>query len=229
MLSEGAVVTGRITKDGKPVKGFAVGLVSVDRSDKFTGNYDTHTNDDGCFTFINVPPYQMYYAYSLMESGKADNLVAPLRRVRVTGDGTTKDLGEMPLGPGVRLKGRVILSDGKPVPPNTQLYVGREGAWDSRNIVLDANGAFDLIGIPPESISLGARVPGYHLSEKNPSLDKLNGGTIVGRVESDTYVELLLEPGQFQRPDFRNLPQGVEWIPKDKPLQGFERGESSSL
>lgn len=221
-LTEGAMVTGRLMKDGKAVKGIGVGMVSVDRSENFTGNYDTYTNEDGRFAFLNVPPFKMYYVYSLMESSKSDNLIAPLRRVRVTGDGTTKDLGDLPLSPGVRLKGRVILSDGKPVPPNTQLYVGREGAWDSRNIVLDANGTFELTGIPVESISVGVRVPGYRLSEKNVSLDRLNGGTIVGRVESDTYVELLLEPGKFERPDFRGRPAGFEWIPKDKPLKGVE-------
>jgi hypothetical protein len=222
-LSDGAIVTGRITKDGKPVKGLGVGLVSVDRSENFTGNYDTYTNEDGRFGFLNVPPYQMYYVYSLMDSGKNDNLIAPLRRVRVTAGGTRKDLGDLPLSPGVRLNGRVILSDGKPVPPNTQLYVGRDGAWDSRNVVLDANGGFDLKGIPMESISLGVNVKGYHLSDKNKSLDRLNGGSIVGRVESDTYVELLLEPGKFERPDFQNRPPGLDFQPKDKPLVGAEQ------
>jgi hypothetical protein len=221
-LTEGAIVTGRLTKDGKPVKGIGVGLVSVDRSDNFSGNYDTHTNEDGRFAFLNVPPFQMYYVYSLMDSGKHDNLIAPLRRVRVTGDGTTKDLGDLRLSPGVRLKGRVLLSDGKPLPPNTQLYVGREGAWDSRNVLLDGNGGFELTGIPIESISLGIRVPGYRLSEKNKSLDQLNGGSIIGRVEADTYIELLLEPGKFEHPDFRNHPLGPEMMPKDKPLRGAE-------
>lgn len=221
-LTDGATVTGRLTKEGKPVKGVGVGLVSVDRSDNFTGNFDTHTNEDGRFVFLNVPPYQMYYVYSLMDSGKSDNLVAPLRRVRVTGDGTTRDVGDMPLTQGVRLSGRVVLSDGKPVPPNTQLFVGRDGAWDSRNVVLDANGGFDLKGVPIESISVGVTVRGYRFSGKNKSLDRLNGGTIVGRVESDTYVELLLEPGGFERPDFRDRPPGIDLAPKDKPLVGAE-------
>ncbi len=225
-LTEGAMVTGRILKDGKPAKGIAVGLVSIDRSDNFTGNYDTHTTEDGRFAFLNVPPFQMYYAYTLMDSGK-DPLIAPARKVRVTGDGTTKDIGDLPLVAGLRLKGRVVLSDKNAVPPNTQIYLGREGPWDSRNVVLDPYGGFDLQGIPSESISLGVHIPGYCLSNKNKSLDRLNGGTIVGRVESDTYVELLLEPGNFQRPDFNNLPQGVDWIPKDKPLEGAPLDEKS--
>jgi hypothetical protein len=219
-LGEGAMVTGHITENGKPAKGIGVGLVSVDRSDNFTGNYDTYTDDEGHFAFLNVPPYQMYYVYSRMDSSK-DDLVAPLRKVRVTGDGTKKDVGDMPLTKGVRLKGKVLLSDGKPIPPDTRVYVGREGAWDSRNIILDPDGSFDLAGIPIESISLGVTVPGYFMSEKNKSLDRLNGGTIVGRVESDTFVTILLEPGKFQHPDFDKRPPGIDWIPKDKPLQGI--------
>lgn len=223
-LSEGATVTGRMIKDGKPQPGIGVGLVSIDRSDNFTGNYDTQTGPDGRFVFLNVPPYQMYYAYSLMDSSQTNHAIAPVQRVRVAADGSTRDLGDLELQPGIRLKGRIILSDGQPVPAATQLYVGREGAWDVRNIVLNPDGSFDLEGIPRESISLGVNIRGYRLSDKNKSLDRLNGGTIVGRVEADTYVEILVEPGQFRPPDFNRLPNGVEWIPKEKPLEGIPPG-----
>jgi hypothetical protein len=157
-----------------------------------------------------------------MDSKEAAQGVASPRRVRVAADGSTKEVGDLELRPGVRLTGRVVLSDGQPVPQNTRLFVGREAAWDSRNVLLNPDGTFDLAGIPPESLSLSLNVRGYHMSYKNKSLDRLNGGSITGCVETDTYLEILFEPGQFQAPDFNNLPGGVEWIPKDKPLQGAE-------
>ena len=74
---------------------------------------------------------------------------------------------------------------------------------DRRNVVLNPDGTFDLTGIPRESISLGVDVRGYRFSDKNKSLDRLNGGTIVGRVNGDTFVEMPLESGAFKHPRVR--------------------------
>jgi len=109
-LSEGATVTGQIVKEGKPLKDVGVGLVSVDRSENFTGNFEIATDDNGRFVFLNVPPYQQYFVYGLMDSLREYGCV-PAKRLRVTGDGSTKDAGELAVAPGLRLTGRVVLSD----------------------------------------------------------------------------------------------------------------------
>jgi protocatechuate 3,4-dioxygenase beta subunit len=219
-LSEGAWVKGRVTKTGKPAANIPVGLVSMDRSENFTGNYDTVTDENGRFSFANIPPYQMYYIYSLLDS-KGGDLVTPVREARVLADGTTRDLGDLPLTRGLRVHGRVILSDGNPIPPGTELYFGREAAWDGRSIRLPPRGDFDAITVPGESVSLSVSIPGYRLSTKNKSLDLLNGGNLVGTVDHDTAINILLEPGQFQRPDFSKVRIKPDMQPMHKPLEGI--------
>ena len=221
-MTEGATVVGRIVKDGKPMPGIGVGIVSVDRSENFTGNFDTFTDADGNFRFFNIPPYQMYYAYSLMEKSDGE-FVAPVLKVRVAADGSRKDLGEIPLIKGARVRGKIQLSDGKPVPPETEVWLGRNGAWDSKNVLVAGDGTFQAIGVPVEAYSLGVRVPGYHISGKNKSLDWLNGGSLVGSIDGDTFVHILLEPGKFERPaDFNGRGGfGPHLQPYDKPLQGI--------
>jgi len=82
------------------------------------------------------------------------------------------------------------------------------------------DGTFDVYGLPRESISVSLSIPGHRFSEKNKSLDRLNGGNIVGRVDSDTSVEILLEPGNFQRPDFSKPLQIKNPYPENEPIEG---------
>lgn len=220
-MTDGATVVGRLVKDGKGVPEIAVGLVSVDRSENFTGSYDTFTDVDGKFHFDNVPPYQMYYVYSMMEKSDAE-FVAPATKVRVTADGSRKDLGDVPLLKGSRLKGKIQLTDGSPLPPDLKMTLSRNGAWDGKTFPVAADGTFETTGIPVEAYSLSLRVPGYMISGKNKSLDWLNGGSLVGRIDGDAFVHILLEPGKFQQPDFKTMGGfGPHLQPYDKPLQGI--------
>ena len=52
------------------------------------------------------------------------------------------------------------------------------------------------------------------------SLDRLNGGSLVGRIDGDTFVHVLMESGKFAQPDFRNMRLGPEAQPYDEPLRG---------
>jgi uncharacterized GH25 family protein len=219
-MTEGAVVSGRVVKDSKPVAGVAVGLVSVDRSDMFTGNFDTYTDAEGMFHFFNVPPYQMYYVYSLLDQSVGE-YVAPASKVRVTADSTRKDLGDLPLLKGSRLRGKIQLADGQSFPPDMQILLSRQGAWDGRSISIAPDGTFETAGVPVESYSLGVRVRGYTISSRNKSLDRLNGGSLVGRIDNDTSLTILMDRGDFARPDFNRGNLGPDMQPYDKPLQGI--------
>jgi len=218
-MTEGAIVSGRVVKDGKPVAGVAVGLVSVDRSENFTGNYDTFSDAEGQFHFFNVPPYHMYYAYSLMDRSLGE-YVAPATKVRVTADGTHKEIGDLPMLKGSTLKGKIRLSDGKPLPADVLVSLGRNGPWDSKSIAVAADGTFETRGVPVEAYSLSVHVPGYMVSGRNKSLDRLNGGSLVGRINSDTFVQVLMEPGKFAPPDFLAGGFGPDAQPYDKPMEG---------
>ncbi len=219
-LNEGATVAGRVEKNGQPMKGIPIGLVSADRAENFTGSYDTFSDEDGKFFFKNVPPFQFYHVYSMMEGGPGD-AVAPAQRVRVGAGGSRKDIGPLALQPGVKLRGRVRFPDRTFPPPNSSLALNRNGAWDAKSVPLKRDGSFETSGLPVEAYCLAVQIPGYTVSAKNKSLDQLNGDCLLGRIEGDTFLEILMEPGRFAPPDFRGGVSVPGRQPYDKPMQGI--------
>jgi hypothetical protein len=193
-MTVGATVTGRLLCDGKPVPGAAAGLMQTNRSaDTFLGSMVIGTQPDGRFTFLNVFPGDDYSIYGLMESFK-DGGAAAARRIHVAGEGVTTDIGDLPVTKGHRIKGRVLLSDGKPIPPRTRLLISREDAWDTQRVDLDQEGRFEIAGLPTERYSLSVRIRGYRLSPKNHGIDPQNH-RLLGTIDQDIdTLKILFEP-----------------------------------
>jgi len=219
-LTEGAAITGRLVFNGKPLPNVAVGLVSEDRTmDNFTGNFDVGTDADGRFAFVNIPPNVRYHVYGQMKT-LADYGTTGFAEVDAGGDGSTTNVGDLTVGRANRLSGRVVLNDGKTIPPKTQLIVGREDAWDSLLVDLDKDGSFNVSGIPNEAMSLSVAVGGYRFSSKNESLDLQNPFRLIGRMDHDiTNLMVLLEYGGMLEPQM--VPPGSG--PDAVPLRGAER------
>ena len=119
--------------------------------------------------------------------------------IRVEGNNTTADAGDLSVGPSYTLSGRVVLSDGQAIPANSRLMIGREDAWDSQTVILDATGHFSVSGVPAERIHLSVAVRGYHLARENHSLDLLNLTRLLGTVNGDiSGLTVLLEPGRVE-------------------------------
>jgi hypothetical protein len=197
-MTAGATLTGRLLRREKPVPGVVVGLVQVNRSSStFLGDRSIGTDAEGRFTFLNVHPDEDYFVYGLMESlpeGDGDAVAA--RQVHVGGEGTTAQAGDLPVVLGHRIKGRVLLSDEKPVPPRTRLMVSRQDAWDSRRVELDPEGRFEIAGLPTERYSLSVTLKGYKLSPRNHSVDSANPWHLVGTIDQDIDgLKILMEPG----------------------------------
>jgi hypothetical protein len=222
-MQEGVAVTGRIVRNGQPLSGVAVGLVTKDRVCGNCLRCDTLATDkEGRFILGNVPPEREFVLYATMDSLRNKGGVES--RIFTTGKtGTTLDLGKLETKPTHRLAGRVVLSDGKPVPPETRLFLGREDAWDHTEATLDADGHFEFQGVPAESVGLSVRIKGYKFSKRNPSLDWLNGG-IVGRVTRDmTDLTLLMEPGEWRHNrEEEDAPANIERQPRNLPLRGLK-------
>ena len=219
VLTEGASIVGRVVSAGQTVSNVVVGACGADRSmGHFVGSYTIATGAEGQFALTGLPPNHEYFVYGCMESlGRWGTL--PLKKVRVGADGATLDLGDLALRPGYRLAGRVKLSNRDTLPKGTRLSVGRENAWDSRTITLEADGRFDLANLPPgETLSLWTRVAGYRDSATNASFKSLTG--LRGRLDADkTNLLYLLEPGEEQigaPPDDDSDP------PNKSPLAGAE-------
>ncbi len=195
-MTAGVTITGRMVRDGKPVAGAAAGLVQSSRSsDSFLGDTSIGTDENGRFTFLNVHPDEDYFVYGIMGSIKDDGAVAVLR-VHSGADGATTDAGDLPVVRGHRVKGRVLLSDGKAIPPKTRLMFSREDAWDTLRVELDAEGRFDVSGLPTEKYSLNVSLRGYRISSKNHSVDPQISSQLVGTIDQDIdSLKILMEPG----------------------------------
>ncbi len=218
-MQEGVAVSGRVVRQRDPVQGGVVGLVTRERRcGEFLRGDELATDANGFFLLPNVPPGLEFVLYAKMDSLGGDTLPS---KVFTTGrTGTTLDLGALEVRPAHRVAGRVVLADGQPIPAQTRLFLGREQAWDHTEVTLDVQGGFEFRGVPPESVSLSVRVPGYKFSKRNASLDWLNGG-LVGRVDGDIAdLTLLLEPGEWRYNGDEGEPSSGESQPRDQPLRG---------
>ena len=149
-----------------------MGLVQANRGmGQFLGALEIGTNAQGRFSFLNVAPEDDYYVYGLMPSLK-DKGAVPVKPVRVGADLAIIDVGDLTLEVGHTISGRVILADGKPVPANTRLLIGRELAWDTQSVTLGPEGKFEIKGLPSERFSLSTAVKGYHLSRRTTALTR---------------------------------------------------------
>ena len=171
-LKPGVTVTGRILDHGKPAPGMKVGACQSERGpNTFLGPYQTETDVNGRFTMANLPTQEDLYVYMPMDSMR-DGFALPVKRFQPTSE-KPFDLGELSIQPALSVRGRIALSDGKPIPPDTRVYLNREDAWDSTSVAAAADGAFSFPGLSPGVISLRASLRGYRLSPKNKSFESL--------------------------------------------------------
>lgn len=222
-LLEGVTLTGQVLSQGQPVKGISVTAATTDRVCGRYFNCDAVTTDaDGHFRLPNVPPNREFCLTSTMQSSPDQGTLPD--KILTTGEsGTVQDLGRMELQRAFSISGHVVLSDGKPVPPGTRLYLGRGQVMDSLESPLDAEGGFVFKGVPAGSVSMAVRINGYRLSKRNPSLDWLNG-QILGRVAGDLgdFV-IFMEPGNWEYNGQDDRPGGEDDYPVNKPLRSFTR------
>ncbi len=206
VMTEGAALTGRVLLDGKPLADVSVGVSALDRTaGNYLGHFEIGTGARGNFMFLNLPPDADFHIYTIMSTMEKFGSVAT-RQIHTGKDGETTDAGDLVAGPAHRLAGRVVLSDGQPVPPKTRLLISREAAWDSMQVTLDKDGNFDVTGVPSETISLSIRAGGYHVSARNLSVDQLNPFQLVGSVGHDiTNLVFLLEKGPDPQPDYGHI------------------------
>jgi hypothetical protein len=194
-LATGATVRGRVVQGGQPAGGVVVGLKQASQSaDTFLGARQVATDPSGRFAFENVAPNDSYAVYGLMGS-LGDRGAIAARELPVGDDNSEVEAGDLAIEPARRLAGRVVLSDGRPVPEGSRLLLAREEAWDTLAAPLDPQGRFSLSGLPPERFSLTVGVLGYKLSARNESVDPLNSFRMVGYVDEDIDdLTILLEP-----------------------------------
>jgi peroxiredoxin/uncharacterized GH25 family protein len=215
-LTEGASVRGRLVKDGKPIAGVEMGISGAERNaENYVGDFSVGTDNEGKFLLVNLPPNHSYFVYAHMSSLGTKGAV-PARRVQVNEDGSMFDVGDISVVEGFKLEGKLRLSDGELLPFGTRVLLSRDEAWDSIQTEADDDGLFHFVGVPPDTISLSARVRGYHLSGHNRSLES-NGFSLAGVLKSDkTDLVIEFDPGEHR-------PQPTEYVDiRQEPLMGAE-------
>ena len=180
VLGPGVEVSGRLLKDGLPLPGIEVGIAQVGRgAEDFLDEIVAKTDGEGRFVLPDVAPNEDYEIHAKRDSLHALGATAP-RRVRVGEPGTTVNLDDLTVEPGVVVTGRIMLPDGSLPDPeyygtypdgrreretnrSVQLHVWRESAYDLQYIDLGPNLRFALPALAGEKLELTAWVPGYKL------------------------------------------------------------------
>ena len=90
----------------------------------------------------------------------------PILECATKGDGDEVNIGDLPVGPGRRLRGRVILADGKPVAKGMRVTIGSDSAFDSQTALLGPDGKFEFTGLRDDGYSVFTSVRGYEQGQE---------------------------------------------------------------
>ena len=165
-VTDGATIRGRLVRDGKPVANAEIGLSTHNRrSGTILPEMRVGTKEDGTFAITNVPPGRIYYLYGRMDSLADRGLAAELVECETKDDGQEVDVGDVHVKPGLTLRGKVILSDGKPIPPDMRFNLFCDRASDSQSMVMPPDGSFEFKGLASGVYEVQPSVRGYRLAD----------------------------------------------------------------
>ncbi len=198
-LSDGAVVRGRLVQNGKPVANAEVGIIGHPR-----GGYGLHlqlsgypydeirigTREDGRFVITNVPVPADWYVYGKMQS-VANRGATGVVECSTKHDAEIVDVGDIQIKPAYRFRGKVVLSDGNPIPESMRVTISSQRAWDDQTVMLSPDGRFEFGGLAADDYSVFASVKGYSLPKKSITVTKKKAD---GSTETMTYAPGIAPP-----------------------------------
>jgi hypothetical protein len=195
---DGATISGRLVERGNPVIG-EIALVArnkeVHPDPKRMGDPYSEirigTKPDGTFTITNVPAPVDWYIYGKTESIAARG-ATPIIECSTKLDHQDLVLGDIQIKPGHRLRGRVVLSDGKAIPDGMRVMLG-DRVNDVQIALLPANGRFEFVSLRSGEYSVSPYVKGYQLTS-----GKNGDGALTIDHDVDDFV-MVLDPRTQQR------------------------------
>lgn len=236
-LGVGAVVTGRLVKDGQPVPEVKLVLHEDDRvwqgyRDPNNWRFEAVTDHEGGFRFERLPVNAPWRFHGVIDSlGRRGAL--PSRSVHTSSHGTVLELGDVALEDPLTLAGRLVPADGYHLSGEaSQLRLWIGGIDPGNEVVasaeVKADGSFRFEGLYPGMVTMHFRGLPFGPTPWNRSFDQWNPGSLVGLL-SNSNTNLLIEvgPGPFL-PDLNydaaGLPAGDQ--PRGRELGGIEAAMS---
>lgn len=130
-------------------------IVHADRSAGiFLGWFEIGTNKDGKFSLPNLPAQKEFWILARMDGLTGKGVATKRTKILTGADGTTSAPVPLVAAPAVMVTGRVVLSDGKPIPPGTRLMLGRCETWDILQYPLAKDGKFTFANAPSDDLTL---------------------------------------------------------------------------
>src|SRR5260370_30308636 len=161
-VTDGAIIRGRLVQNGKPISHAEVGLTTHSRnSENALPEVRIGTDEDGRFAITNVPPGRIWYLYGKMEALAPRGLSAEIVECATKDDGQDIDLGDIPVRPANTLRGKIVLSDGKPIAPNMRVNLFSDRVPDNQTVMLAPDGLFEFKGLTRGVYTLSPSVKGY--------------------------------------------------------------------
>ena len=172
-VTEGATIRGRLVKDGKPLAQAEMGLSTHSmRSGEVLPEVRIGTDDDGRFALTNIPAGRVWYVYAKMESLAARGLAADIVECATKKDGQDLNIGDISARPANTLRGKIVLSDGKAIPPDMRVNLFSDRGRDSQSVTLAPTGSFEIKGLRRGVYEIAPSVKGYE-SRDHQSLEVL--------------------------------------------------------
>jgi hypothetical protein len=188
-VASGSTIRGRLVQDGKPVANAEIGLTTHERRSGTTfSEMIVGTREDGTFDLTNVPAGRVWILYGKMESLAARGVAAELVECETKDDGQLVDIGDVQVKSGFTLHGKVVLSGGNAIPPDTRITLSADRAWDTQMSVLAPDGSFEFKGLAKGVYSLGAGLKNYRLP------DEATGEVLVNRNVDGVTIALQPTP-----------------------------------
>ncbi len=168
-VSDGAIVRGRLVENSKPVAGAEIGLnprepwlgtANLAVSGSFYDEIRIGTQADGSFAITNVPAHEEWNIYGKMESIASQGATDPVA-LATTHDDQEVNVGDISIKHGYRLRGKVVLSDRKPIPNGMRIFIVSDRTRDTQTAPLAADGSFEFLSLARGKYSLFPSVKGY--------------------------------------------------------------------
>lgn len=187
-LIEGALLEGRLLSSGEPVTNAEIRLnACAAGSTCWDFKLSTLTDAQGHFIFPHLSTNQSFSicgSWDLFASGCA----VPQTNVRLGDNGSDNNMGDINSDPVCAVTGRIVLSDGKPLPPKSFYYLGDNSMGISPSSPFGNDGSFQFPEVPGHRIYMFVRIPGYVFTPRDYQLKSGSMTNIIASAESTNLV-----------------------------------------